>query len=87
MADLFDGLTGDGALLVVGAGFESLSVTPLQLVGERKALSGVRPMTERYRLEKAAEAYQQMVRREGEIPGRADDGRTADTDFETDLKE
>jgi D-arabinose 1-dehydrogenase-like Zn-dependent alcohol dehydrogenase len=68
-------------LLVVGAGFESLTVTPLQLIGGRKtikgwpsgtakdsedtlrfsALSGVRPMIERYPLEKAAEAYQQMI--------------------------
>jgi D-arabinose 1-dehydrogenase-like Zn-dependent alcohol dehydrogenase len=78
---LVDGLAGNGTLLVVGAGFESLTVTPLQLIGGRKAikgwpsgtakdsedtlrfssLSGVRPMIERYPLEKAAEAYQQMI--------------------------
>src|SRR6202166_4384792 len=78
---LVDGLAGNGTLLVVGAGFESLAVTPLQLIGGRKAikgwpsgtakdsedtlrfssLSGVRPMIERYPLEKAAEAYQQMI--------------------------
>ncbi len=78
---LVDGLAGNGKLLVVGAGFESLSVTPLQLIGQRKdiqgwpsgtakdsedtlrfsALSGVRPMIERYPLEKAAAAYEQMI--------------------------
>jgi D-arabinose 1-dehydrogenase-like Zn-dependent alcohol dehydrogenase len=78
---LVDGLAGGGKLLVVGAGFESLTVTPLQLIGGRKAiqgwpsgtakdseetlrfsaLSGVRPMIERYPLEKAAEAYDQMI--------------------------
>ena len=78
---LIDGLAPDGTLLVVGAGFESLTVTPLQLIGGRKALqgwpsgtakdsedtlrfsslSGVRPMIERYPLEKAADAYQQMI--------------------------
>ncbi|HET7892074.1 MAG TPA: zinc-binding dehydrogenase, partial [Candidatus Sulfotelmatobacter sp.] len=78
---LVDGLAGGGTLLVVGAGFESLTVTPLQLIGGRKALqgwpsgtakdseetlrfsslSGVRPMIERYPLEKAADAYQQMI--------------------------
>jgi D-arabinose 1-dehydrogenase-like Zn-dependent alcohol dehydrogenase len=78
---LVDGLGGNGTLLVVGAGFESLTVTPLQLIGGRKAihgwasgtakdsedtmrfssLSGVRPMIERYPLEKAAEAYERMI--------------------------
>ena len=78
---LLDGVAGNGTLLVVGAGFESLTVTPLQLIGGRKAvkgwpsgtakdsedtlrfssLSGVRPMIERYPLEKAADAYQQMI--------------------------
>jgi D-arabinose 1-dehydrogenase-like Zn-dependent alcohol dehydrogenase len=78
---LVDGLAGGGKLLVVGAGFESLTVTPLQLIGGRKAiqgwpsgtakdseetlqfssLSGVRPMIERYPLEKVAEAYDQMI--------------------------
>jgi D-arabinose 1-dehydrogenase-like Zn-dependent alcohol dehydrogenase len=81
ISTLVDGLAGNGTLLVVGAGFESLTVTPLQLIGGRKAikgwpsgtakdsedtlrfsaLSGVRPMIERYPLEKAAEAYQQMI--------------------------
>jgi D-arabinose 1-dehydrogenase-like Zn-dependent alcohol dehydrogenase len=67
--------------MVAGAGFESLTVTPLQLIGGRKAihgwaagtakdsedtlrfssLSGVRPMIETYPLEKASEAYDQMI--------------------------
>jgi D-arabinose 1-dehydrogenase-like Zn-dependent alcohol dehydrogenase len=78
---LVDGLAGNGKLLIVGASFESLTVTPLQLIGGRKSiqgwpggtakdsedtlrfssLSGVRPMIERYPLEKAAEAYDQMI--------------------------
>jgi D-arabinose 1-dehydrogenase-like Zn-dependent alcohol dehydrogenase len=78
---LVDGLAGNGKLLIVGAGFESLTVTPLQLIGGRKdikgwasgtgkdsedtlrfsSLTGVRPMIERYPLEKAAEAYDQMM--------------------------
>src|ERR1700741_850404 len=78
---LVDGLAGNGKLLIVGAGFESLTVTPIQLIGGRKtiqgwpsgtakdsedtlrfsSLSGVRPMIERYPLEKAAEAYDQMI--------------------------
>jgi D-arabinose 1-dehydrogenase-like Zn-dependent alcohol dehydrogenase len=78
---LVDGLAGNGNLMVVGAGFESLTVTPLQLIGGRKSihgwasgtakdsedtlrfssLTGVRPMIERYPLEKAAEAFEQMI--------------------------
>jgi D-arabinose 1-dehydrogenase-like Zn-dependent alcohol dehydrogenase len=78
---LMDGVAGNGKLLVVGAGMESLTVTPLQLIGGRKAiqgwpsgtakdsedtlrfssLTGVRPMIERYPLEKAAEAYDKMM--------------------------
>jgi D-arabinose 1-dehydrogenase-like Zn-dependent alcohol dehydrogenase len=78
---LVNGLGPRGTLLVVGAGLESLTVTPLQLIGGSKtirgwasgtardsqdtlefsSLSGVRPMIERYPLEKAAEAYQQMI--------------------------
>jgi D-arabinose 1-dehydrogenase-like Zn-dependent alcohol dehydrogenase len=81
ISTLVDGLAGNGKLLIVGAGFESLTVTPLQLIGGRKALqgwpsgtakdsedtlrfsslSGVRPMIERYPLEKVAEAYDQMI--------------------------
>ena len=78
---LVDGLAGNGKLLIVGAGFESLTVTPLQLIGGRKtiqgwpsgtardsedtlqfsSLSGVRPMIERFPIEKVAEAYDQMI--------------------------
>ena len=81
MSALVDGLAGNGTLLVVGAAMESLTVTPLQLIGGRKSLkgwasgtgkdsedtlqfsslTGVRPMIERYPLEKAAEAYEQMI--------------------------
>lgn len=78
---LVDGLGPRGTLMVVGAGMESLTVTPLQLIAGSKtirgwasgiakdsqdtlefsALSGVRPMIERYPLEKAAQAYEQMI--------------------------
>jgi len=81
MSALIDGVAPNGKLLIVGAGFEPLSITPLQLIGGRKAiqgwpsgtardsedtllysaLTGVRPMIERYPLEKAAEGYQQMI--------------------------
>ena len=78
---LIDGVAPGGKLLVVGAGFEPLTITPLQLIGGRKAiqgwpsgtardsedtllysaLTGVRPMIERYPLEKAADGFQQMI--------------------------
>ena len=81
MSALVSGLGPNGTLLVVGAGMDSLTVTPLQLISGSKtlkgwasgtardsedtlnfsSLSGVRPMIERYPLEKAAEAYQQMI--------------------------
>jgi D-arabinose 1-dehydrogenase-like Zn-dependent alcohol dehydrogenase len=81
MTALVDGLAGGGKLLVVGASSEPLSVTPLQLIGQRRALqgwpsgtamdsedtlkfsalTGVRPMIEKYPLAKAAEGYQQMI--------------------------
>jgi alcohol dehydrogenase/propanol-preferring alcohol dehydrogenase len=81
MSALVNGLGANGTLIVVGAGFESLTVTPIQLISGSKlirgwasgsardsqdtlefsAFSGVRPMIERYPLEKAAEAYQQMI--------------------------
>jgi D-arabinose 1-dehydrogenase-like Zn-dependent alcohol dehydrogenase len=81
MSALVDGLAPDSKLLVVGAGTEALTVTPLQLIGGRKSIqgwpsgsaidsedtlrfsaqTGVRPMIERYPLEKAAEAYEQMI--------------------------
>jgi D-arabinose 1-dehydrogenase-like Zn-dependent alcohol dehydrogenase len=78
---LVDGLLANGTLLVIGAGAESLTVTPLQLIGGRSmikgwasgtgkdsedtlrfsSLTGVRPMIEKYPLEKAAAAYEQMI--------------------------
>lgn len=81
MSALIDGVAPNGKLLIVGAGFEPLSITPLQLISGRKAiqgwpsgtardsedtllysaLTGVRPMIERYPLEKAADGYQQMI--------------------------
>jgi D-arabinose 1-dehydrogenase-like Zn-dependent alcohol dehydrogenase len=81
MSALIDGLGPRGTLMVVGAGIEPLTVTPLQLIGGSKtvrgwasghardsqdalefsALSGVRPMIERYPLQKAADGYQQMI--------------------------
>src|SRR5438270_4393796 len=81
MSALIDGIGPNGTLMVVGAGFESLTVTPLQLISGRKtirgwasgtakdsqdtlefsAFSGVRPMIERYPLEKAPEAFNQMI--------------------------
>ncbi len=76
-----NGLSKNGKLVVVGASSESITVSPLQLIGGRSsiqgwasgtakdsedtmqfsALSGVRPMIEKYPLEKAAEAYDQMI--------------------------
>ena len=81
MSALVDGLAPRGTLMIIGAGMESLTVTPLQLIAGSKtirgwasgtakdsqdtlefsAVSGVRPMIERYPLEKAAEAYNQMI--------------------------
>lgn len=81
MSELIEGVAANGKLLVVGAGFEPLTITPLQLISGRKAiqgwpsgtardsedtllysaLTGVRPMIERYPLEKAADGYQQMI--------------------------
>jgi D-arabinose 1-dehydrogenase-like Zn-dependent alcohol dehydrogenase len=81
MSALVNGLGPNGTLIVVGAGMESLNVTPLQLIGGSKSIrgwasgtardsqdtlefsvfSGVRPVIERYPLEKAADAYQQMI--------------------------
>src|SRR3954469_17531864 len=37
---LVDGLGSNGKLVIVGAGFESLTVTPLQLIGGRKSIQG-----------------------------------------------
>jgi D-arabinose 1-dehydrogenase-like Zn-dependent alcohol dehydrogenase len=40
MSALVDGLAGNGKLVIVGAGSESLTVTPLQLIGGRKSILG-----------------------------------------------
>ena len=81
MSALIDGLSPDGTMMIVGAGMESLTVTPIQLLVQRRnlrgwpsgsaidwedtlnfsALTGVRAMIEKYPLEKAADAYQQMI--------------------------
>lgn len=81
MSEVVEGLGVDGKLLVVGASTESLTVTPLQLIHNRRtiqgwpsgtakdsedtmrfsALTGVRPMIERFPLERAAEAYERMI--------------------------
>lgn len=78
---LIDGVAPNGKLLVIGAGSEPLTVSPLQLIPGRKtiqgwpsgtakdsedtlrfsSLTGVRPMIERYPLQKAAEAYNRMM--------------------------
>jgi D-arabinose 1-dehydrogenase-like Zn-dependent alcohol dehydrogenase len=78
---LVDGLAPDGKLVVIGASQESLTVSPNQILGPRRAihgwpsgtakdseetlnfsaLTGVRPMIERYPLEKTSEAYEQML--------------------------
>lgn len=81
MSALVDGLGPNGKMMVVGAGFDPLTVTPVQLLLQNRdikgwasgssidwedalnfsVLTGVRPMIERYPLEKAAEAYEQMI--------------------------
>ena len=81
MSVIFNGLSSNGELIVVGASTDPLGVSPLQLIPGRKAiqgwasgtamdsedtmqfsaLSGVRPMIEKFPLEKAAEAYDQMM--------------------------
>jgi D-arabinose 1-dehydrogenase-like Zn-dependent alcohol dehydrogenase len=78
---LVNGLSPNGKLVVVGASFEPITVSPIQLISGRKsiqgwasgtakdsedtmqfsALSGVRPMIEKFPLEKAAEGYEQMI--------------------------
>jgi D-arabinose 1-dehydrogenase-like Zn-dependent alcohol dehydrogenase len=81
MSAVVNGLSSRGKLIVVGAGADPITVTPVQLIMGGKtiqgwasgtamdsqetmqfsALSGVRPMIEKYPLEKAAEAYEQMI--------------------------
>src|SRR5271166_1649459 len=40
MSSVVDGLAPNGKLLIVGAAFDSLTVTPIQLIGGRKAIQG-----------------------------------------------
>jgi len=81
MSAVVNGLSNNGKLVVVGASFDPIAVSPIQLISGRKALqgwaagtakdsedtmqfsalSGVRPMIEKYPLERAAEAYEQMI--------------------------
>jgi D-arabinose 1-dehydrogenase-like Zn-dependent alcohol dehydrogenase len=78
---LVDGLKVAGKLLVIGATAEPLSISPFQIIQQRRtvqgwpsgtamdsedtlnfsALSGVRPMIEKFPLEKAADAYAHMM--------------------------
>jgi len=81
MAELVDGLGVGGKLLVVGAPFEPMEISALQLLMARRgiqgwpsgtamdsedtlnfsAFSGVRPMIEKFPLQKVNEAYERMV--------------------------
>jgi len=81
MADMIDGLSVNGKLLIVGAPFEPMEVSVLQLLMPRRNIqgwpsgtgmdsqetlafanfAGVRPMIEKYPLEKVAEAYERMA--------------------------
>src|SRR6202521_1251045 len=81
MSELIDGLGMNGKLLVVGATFDPIEVSPIQLIQGMKTiqgwasgiptdsedtlrfaeLTGVRPMIEKYPLEKANDAYTRMM--------------------------
>jgi D-arabinose 1-dehydrogenase-like Zn-dependent alcohol dehydrogenase len=81
MSALIDGLGPNGKLVVIGATFDPIEVTPAQLIFGSKTiqgwaagtpaasedtlrfaeLTGVRPMIEKYPLEKAGEAYARML--------------------------
>ena len=81
MSELINGLGPNGKLIVVGATFDPIEVTPIQLISGSKSIqgwaagtpadsedtlhfaeiSGVRPMIEKYPLEKASEAYTRMM--------------------------
>jgi D-arabinose 1-dehydrogenase-like Zn-dependent alcohol dehydrogenase len=81
MTAAIGGLGYRGTFLIVGASFEPLKVSPIQLIMQGQsiqgwasgtsidsedtlkfsALSGVRPLIERYPLERAAEAYDRMM--------------------------
>jgi D-arabinose 1-dehydrogenase-like Zn-dependent alcohol dehydrogenase len=81
MSVLIDGLAPNGRLMVIGADFAPIEVTPVQLIQASRsiqgwasgtsadsedtlrfaAMTGVRPMIEKFPLEKAAEAYARMM--------------------------
>jgi D-arabinose 1-dehydrogenase-like Zn-dependent alcohol dehydrogenase len=81
MADLVDGLGVGGKLLIVGAPFEPMEISALQLIMARRAVqgwpggtamdsqetlafsafAGVKPMIEKFPLEKVNEAYARMT--------------------------
>jgi D-arabinose 1-dehydrogenase-like Zn-dependent alcohol dehydrogenase len=80
ISSLVGGLAPGGKLLVIGAAFEPLSISALDLIGARRsvqgwpsgtamdsedtlrfsALTGIRPMIEKFPLSKVAEAYERM---------------------------
>jgi len=81
MSALIDGLGPNGKFFVIGAAFDPIEVTPVQLIMGSKSiegwaagtpaasedtlrfaeLSGVRPIIEKFPLEKAADAYARMM--------------------------
>jgi D-arabinose 1-dehydrogenase-like Zn-dependent alcohol dehydrogenase len=81
MSELIDGLGANGKLLGVGAAFDPIEASPIQLIQGMKTiqgwasgiptdsedtlrfaeLTGVRPMIEKYPLEKASEGYARMM--------------------------
>lgn len=81
MAEMIDGLGVNGKLLIVGAPFEPMEVSVLQLILTRRDIqgwpsgtamdseetlafskyAGVRPMIEKYPLQKVSEAYERMA--------------------------
>ncbi len=81
MSALFNGLGANGRMMVIGAAFDPIEVTPIQLIGGMRSLqgwasgiptdsedtlrfaetTGVRPMIEKFPLEKANEAYARMM--------------------------
>ena len=81
MSELIDGLGANGKLMVIGAAFDPIEASPIQLIQGMKTiqgwasgiptdsedtlrfaeLTGVRPMIEKYPLEKASEGYARMM--------------------------
>ncbi|HYP08343.1 MAG TPA: alcohol dehydrogenase [Bryobacteraceae bacterium] len=81
MSGLIDGLGPNGKMIVLGAAFDPIEVTPIQLLSGSRAiqgwvtgtpadsddtlhfsrLTGVRPIIEKYPLERASEAYARML--------------------------